>query len=296
VIYETLARLVHLVYFARPVRPEPAFGSESTTSFRTDRPVYLFYIESGNTGAHVHPTEPVHWLVAVAVHACALRTVEAEMLSLASRFFGPRAHDPDFEFHGSDLFTGRRECRGISPAQRVELYRALAAVIVRLGCGLFVRGVDKAGYRTAAAEAGHAALHPHLPAFRRLAEGIDGWLGCRQPETADPLFGLLVADEQREVDRVTVRSFAGWRVWGEQKEEEPHRTIRYLVDTVHYIPSVDSWPLQLADCVAYLRNRYEKVTRAAKEPDYVMSPADREIVCLWERFCAPAVESEEIWP
>jgi hypothetical protein len=258
--------------------------------------VYLFYIdESGNTGAHVHPTEPVHWLVAIAVHACALRTIEVEMLSLASRFFGPRACDPDFEFHGSDLFTGRRECRGITPAQRIELYRALAAVVGRHGCGLFVRGVDKAAYRAAAAANGHPALHPHLPAFRRLAEGIDGWLGCRQPETADPLFGLLVADEQREVDRVTVRSFAGWRVLGDPTDE-PHRTIRYLVDTVHYIPSVDSWLLQLADCVAYLRNRYEKVMRAAKEPGYVLSPADREIVCLWEKFCAPAVESEEIWP
>ncbi|HEU4457231.1 MAG TPA: DUF3800 domain-containing protein [Longimicrobium sp.] len=258
--------------------------------------MYLFYIdESGNTGSHVHPTEPVHWLVAVAVHACGLRTVEGEMLSLAAHFFGDRARDPDFEFHGSDLFTGRRECRGISPAQRVELYRALAAVIGRNGCGLFVRGVDKAAYRARAAAEGQPALHPHLPAFRRMAEGIDGWLGCRPPESPSPPVGLLVADEQREVDRVTVRSFAGWRAW-ECLEDEPHRTIRHLVDTVHYIPSVDSWLLQLADCVAYLRNRYEKVMRAAAVPGYVMSPADREIVCLWERFCAPAVESEEIWP
>lgn len=254
--------------------------------------MYLFYIdESGNSGAQLLPTEPIHWLVAVGVHARALRAVETEMLDLAVRFFGSRAYEPGFEFHGVDLFSGRRECNALLPRERVELYRALAALLSRHGCAIFVRGIDKAAYRAHAAGGGRRT-HPHAVAFKRLVSCINGWLACRQcADGADPVVGLLVADEQKEVDRETVRGFADWR-----DSQCGASAGRYLVDTVHYIPSMDSWSLQLADCVSYLRNRYEKVMRSRELPGYVTTPADEEIVNLWENFCACVVEDEEIWP
>jgi hypothetical protein len=109
------------------------------------------------------------------------------------------------------------------------------------------------------------------------------------------VLGLLVADEQKEVDRQTVHSFARWRdlgIGGDGRDP----TARFLVDTVHYIPSMDSWLLQLADCVAYLRNRYEKVMRLKIIPGHPLNLADNEIVNLWEKFCAPVVVYEEVWP
>jgi hypothetical protein len=259
---------------------------------RTKPSLYFFYIdESGNSGAQLLPTEPIHWLVAVGVRARALRAVETEMLDLAVRFFGSRAYDPDFEFHGVDLFSGRRECNALLPRERVELYRELAAILWRHGCAIFIRGIDKAAYRAQATGGGRRA-HPHAVAFKRLVGCINGWLAYRQSSHGnDPVVGLLVADEQREVDRETVRAFADWRdnQCGASAE-------RFLVDTVHYIPSMDSWPLQLADCVSYLRNRYEKVMRSRELPGYMATPADEEIVNLWENFCACVVEDEEIWP
>jgi hypothetical protein len=40
--------------------------------------VYFFYVdESGNTGKHADPAEPVHWLSAVAVHVSSMRALEA---------------------------------------------------------------------------------------------------------------------------------------------------------------------------------------------------------------------------
>jgi hypothetical protein len=82
--------------------------------------VYIFYVdESGNTGKHVDSTEPVHWLSAVAVRVASIHAVEADMLALARDGFGARAKEPGCEFHGSDLFSGRRECRGMEAEARV---------------------------------------------------------------------------------------------------------------------------------------------------------------------------------
>lgn len=257
--------------------------------------LYFFYIdESGNTGLQLHPTEPVHWLVAVAAHARALRAIEAEMSALAVRYFGVRAYDVDFEFHGAYLFSGRHECKGMPPGDRVQLFRELVALLRKHDCTLFVRGVDKPACRARAAGKGKRPLHPHALAFRLLVERIDGWLEVRQT-TGDPVLGLLVADEQKEVDREMVRSLACWRAMG-NPAEQGGSAIRYLIDTVHYVPSTDSWLLQLADCVTYLRNRYEKILRGKILPGEPLTAADQEVVSLWEVFCRPAVESEVLRP
>lgn len=257
--------------------------------------MYLFYVdESGNTSARASEAEPIHWLVAVAVHVREIRALEAETLALAARFFGERAKEPDFEFHGSDLFSGRRECRALAPDARVEVYRALASLLAAHGCTLFVRGIRKAALHARAESCRYTPEHPHKLAFQFLAERIDEWLQARQPGRGDPLLGLVVADEQKEVDREVVRSFARWRDGGTVIGYKA-RTIRYLVDTVHHVPSTDSWLLQLADCVTYLRNRFEKV-RAKAQRGEALSAADREIVHLWRTFCAGAVDSDRVWP
>jgi Protein of unknown function (DUF3800) len=257
--------------------------------------VYFFYIdESGNTGAQASDTEPVHWLVAVAIHVRAVQGVEAAMLELALRHFGDRAREPDFEFHGADLFSGRRECRSVSPTARIEMYRALACLLARHGCVLFVQGICKDGLRLRARGLGYEPAHPHTLALQFLVERFDLWLQKRQPRRGDPVLGLVVGDEQKEVDREVVRSFALWRGDG-TKIGYRRRTIRFLVDTVHHVPSTDSWLLQLVDCVSYLRNRYEKVrakTARGEEP----SASDHEIVHLWRTHCAPVVVTDRVWP
>lgn len=263
--------------------------------------MYFFYIdESGNTGLQLHPTEPIHWLVAVGVHTRELRGIEAEMFALALRYFGPRAYEADFEFHGSDLFSGRRECKGMPPEDRVQLFRELVTLLLKHNCTLFVRGVDKPACRARASARGNRPLHPHALAFRLLVERIDGWLEAQQiagagEGTPDPVLGLLVADEQKEIDREMVRRLACWWAMGSPDEQEG-AAIRCVVDTVHYVPSTDSWLLQLADCVTYLRNRYEKITRGRIVAGEPLTAADREIINLWETFCRPAVESEILWP
>ncbi|SOD02556.1 Protein of unknown function [bacterium JGI 053] len=263
--------------------------------------MYLFYVdESGNTGKHADPAEPVHWLSAVALHVSSMRALEADMMALALDTFGERAKEPGFEFHGSDLFSGRRECRGMDADVRVAVYRALAGLLAKHRCALFIRGIEKARHQARAARRGYTPVHPHTLAFQFLVEQMDEWLQQRQPRRRTPspaheVLGLVIADEQKEVGREVVSSFAKWRDGGTAMGYRQRR-IQYLIDTVHHVPSTDSWLLQLTDCVAYLRNRYEKVQRGKVLRGEALGPADEEVVRLWTTHCAPLLCCDKVWP
>jgi hypothetical protein len=265
--------------------------------------MFFFYLdESGNTGTDLASTDqPIHWLVTLGVSPHALRTMEREMSELALSHFPARARLPEFEFHGSHIFAGRGECRGLSPARRIALYGELVSHVGRHGGRLFVRGIHKAGHARRAKEKGYAPEHPHKLAFRYLVERLDEWLEDQQPDGearkrgASPVYGLVVADEQKEVGREIMRSFAHWRDRGTGPGYRA-RDIRYLLDTVHHVPSKDSWLIQLVDCVAYLRNRCSRVFRESGPREEDWTKSNREVVRLWREHCRPHVESAVVWP
>lgn len=264
----------------------------------------LYYTdESGNTGLNLDsPDQPVHWIVAVEFTPEAIKAVEAEMLALALRTFRGRAKKPDFEFHGGDLFQGRGDCSALSPAERVRLYGELVALLGRHDCAVFVQGIDKARHKARAEGRGYSPWHPHRLAFMYLLERIDERLEQAQPEmdffgdlSGPPVYGLVVADEQKEIDREIVQRFAFWRDSGTEFGYRA-RELRYLLDTVHYVPSHDSWLIQLVDCVAYLRNRYGRLRREKGSDESRYSASDHAVARLWQDHCAAQVVSDECWP
>jgi hypothetical protein len=256
----------------------------------------LFYIdESGNTGRHVDATQPIHWLVAIGVSPIAVKTIEAEMKSLATQHFPRRARRPDFEFHGAYLFSGRNECNAIAPVDRIKIYNQLMQLLERHNCSIFIRGIDKQLLQKRAIERKYTAEHPHKLASMYLFERIDEWLERQQIEGQEPVYGLLIADEQTEVDRDIVENFAYWRDNGTQGGYR-ERDISYLIDTVHYVPSHDSWLIQLADCVAFLRNRYGKVLRDKGFAASLYTDSDRAIVELWKNNRHLCLVNDIVWP
>jgi hypothetical protein len=259
--------------------------------------MHLFYIdESGNTGSNLDSADqPIHWLMALGVSPAAVKALEAEMLSLALRYFPDRAREPDFEFHGSHIYTRRGDCRGWPAERAVELYRELLRLVARFDCHLFISGIDKAKLkRRAAARVGYTPHHPYRVALMYLVERVDEWLAQRQARGSGPAYGLLVADEQKEVDRQAVERFAFWRQQG--TEYGGGRAIRHLIDTVHYVPSHDSWMIQLADCVLYLFSRYHRVTLEKGDDVARYTAAEDAVVRLWRENCANKVARHYLWP
>ncbi|HEX8245017.1 MAG TPA: DUF3800 domain-containing protein [Longimicrobium sp.] len=261
--------------------------------------MYLFYIdESGNTGTDLDTADqPVHWMVALGVAPAALKRVEEEMLALAVRHFPERARAADFEFHGSHIYARRGDCRGLRAEAAVQLYGELLDVLARNGGLLFIVGIDKAKLKRRAQSGRYAPDHPYRLAFMYLVERIDGWLHERAPRAATrEVLGLLVADEQKEVHRQMIESFAAWRAKGTQYSSRG-KAIRHLVDTVHYVPSHDSWLIQLADCVAYIFSRYHRIQREKGElPGDALTLAEAAVVRLWNDRCRKRLVEFYLWP
>lgn len=264
----------------------------------------LFYVdESGNTGLNLDSADqPVHWIVALGVTPEAIRAIEAEMLALALRVFRNRARKADFEFHGSDIFGGRGDCSNLSPAERIQVYAELLRLLARHDCALFVQGIDKARHKARARTNGYEPMHPHRLGFMYLLERIDEWLERAQPElnffgdlSGPPLYGLMVADEQKEIDREIVQQFAFWREGGTDFGYRS-RELKFLIDTIHYVPSHDSWLIQLVDCVAYIKNRFERMRREKGADEQRYTASETAVAKLWRENCAEQVVSEYCWP
>lgn len=262
--------------------------------------MYLFYIdESGNTGRNLDSFEqPVHWLIALGVESTRLLSVERDLRDLARRYCPSEARNPDFEFHGSAIFHGKQPFDHLTPQQRVDLYDQLLSVVPRHDLKLFVRGIHKKRHRDRAVRQHYSADHPHRLGFMFLVERIDLWLEEIQPDGAGdlPLYGLLVADEQRSVERDIIESLPHWREFGTDFGYRV-RKIKYLVDTLHTVPSHDSWLIQLADCLAYLTNRQRKVHRLlAKEGGVTRSRSALAVQDMYASHIAAQVVTRHVWP
>lgn len=260
--------------------------------------LFLFYLdESGNTGFNLDSTvQPIHWLVALCLTPSGVRSVEDAMASIAQRYFPTRSRQPDFEFHGSDLFAGRGDSRDLSPTQRVSLYGELLRLVPEHDVKVFIRGIHKERHRDRARHRGYSPDHPHRLGFMYLVERLDEWLEAQQPaEGTPPLYGLLVADEQREMNREIVESFAFWRDHGTDHGYR-NRDILYFIDCVHYVPSHDNWLIQLADCVAFMRNRYARIFRERGPDESAWGASDRAVVRLWRDHCVPCLIDNRAWP
>jgi len=264
--------------------------------------VYLFYIdESGNTGLDLRSADqPVHWLVAVAATPAQVKRVESEMQAIALGFFGDTGLEPGFEFKGATLFRGDGRASELHTNERVRAYGQILGLVDKYDLAIFTRGIDKAGY--ARRFNGKVPEHPHHRAFQYLVESIDRWLTHRQPEpsllkdsSADPCHGLIIADEQHEMARALVQSFARWRFTSTDNGYKP-RVIKYLIDTVHYVPSHDSWMIQLADCIAFVRARYEKIFRVKGNARERYTQSEQAVAMLWSELCQPCVAEDRVWP
>jgi hypothetical protein len=250
--------------------------------------VILFFVDdSGNTGSKLdHPIERIHWLVAVAIDEALVRDIDRAVYECCCRYFGPSAaSSPGFEVKGSDLFGGRGWAEKMPPAERIECYSEVLGLLAPHDARLFVRGINKPAYATRMMNLGRKPQPPYDRAFQYLIESIDAWLEGLPTQTR----GLLVADEQQEAGRRMVHQFNQWAHQGTSGGYKAGPIVR-LLPALHYVRSVDSRMVQLADCAAFVRNRVAKIAGQPK------NDSDVAVLNLWARHCAGLVIHDRVWP
>lgn len=248
--------------------------------------------ESGNSGTNLEdPGQPIHWVVALAVRSDQAQKIENGMVEIGRTYFPLSYLDADFEFHGREIYQGEGPYRDLVPPERVAIYQAVLRLITACGVKVFVRGIDKRRHLARSRANGYSPYHPHQIGVMYLLEAVDEWLAGQGGEE----FGLVVADEQREMQESITKGFAIWRLFGTDHGYKT-RQITNLIDTVHFVPSNNSWLLQLADCTAYALQRY---WRLGEKHGWVKSLyTDHEEVTkeLWAGLCAPNCAGFQVWP
>lgn len=246
--------------------------------------MWLAYLdESGNTGRRLDdPDQPIHWLVAVLVP-------EDKVLPLAhavEALLSVRRSDGLLpELHGSELFGGNGDWRGVSPEDRINIYQGALELLRDHDCVVAHSSIDKA--KLTPSTAGRTT--PHLLALQFLIEKLDAFLVSQ----SDPLRqrALLVADETNEHEAYAIGMVAGMQASGTGIVHG--RIIGRVIDTVHFVKSDVNRGVQLADLVAYGLNR---ITRSAPK-GALLSRGDTALRDMFDAHVWPLVRTyRQRWP
>ncbi len=239
---------------------------------------FAYMDEAGHTGRNLRDAaQPVHLILTLVVDESRVNDLHEYIRAVGERHCPGDCTDPEFEFHGYDLFGGNGLFADMSPAKRIEIYGDILDCIGRVGAKAIIRGVYKPGLATRYAN----PFHPHDIALMFTIESVE-----RLAREHD-FRVLLVADEAREIEDGALRDLANYQqlgtTWGWNTERIDH-----VVDTIHFVRSETNPAIQLADCATFVAARQRKI-------DSGLVSANAAVTDLWRTRIAPHVLRDSIW-
>ena len=237
--------------------------------------------ETGNTGRNLDDEDqPIHLIATVAIEETQVAVVHDHVRETAREHCPGICARDGFEFHGQDLFSGRRHFQGLPAAKRIEIYDEVLRGIELASAEVIVRGVHKGRLAKRYAK----PFHPHDIALMFTIESIERLAQARECRV------LLVADEAKEIEDAALRDLANYQEvgtsWGWNTERIDH-----IIDTIHFVPSHRNPAIQLVDLVAFLAARTRKI-RAGAVADGRSAEA---VETLWEQRVAPYLCDNSVW-
>lgn len=151
----------------------------------------------------------------------------------------------DFEFHGHEIW-GRSGCwADMEPQQLIDAFESVIDILEELDLSVVHSTINKAElhFKYNGAADGNA----YLLALQFLLEKID--LLSQQNR-------IIIADEAKEHQLRAIKMVADMQQWG--GGQVPGRTVNTIIDSLHYVQSVASSGVQLADMVAFILQRYRR--------------------------------------
>lgn len=239
---------------------------------------FAYMDEAGNTGRNLRDSaQPVHLILTLVVDESRVNALHEHIRDVGVRHCPDACSNPEFEFHGYDLFGGNGPFADMSPAKRIEIYGDVLNCIRLVDAEVIIRGVYKPGLAARYAK----PFHPHDIALMFTIESVE-----RLAREHDRRV-LLVADEAREIEDGALRDLANYQqlgtTWGWNTEQVDH-----VVDTIHFVRSETNPAIQLADCATFIAARQRKI-------DSGLVSANAAVTELWRSRIAPHVHRDSIW-
>ena len=197
--------------------------------------------------------QPAHWFGGVALHIDDIGSIEAEINRLSKDVFGSSVLSTETEFHAKDIFHGKKNFKGISFEERLEILEELVKITAyETVHGIFSRvEIEKVKFISTPAEGEDLA-------FMYFIEKADELL------KKNKCYGMLIGDYDEPNIGPSVANLSKYRTDGTKFSFG--RAIHNLVDTVHFAKSHHSRLIQLADVDLYCRQfmHHENKTNSRK--------------------------------
>lgn len=238
--------------------------------------------ESGNTGKRLDdPDQPIHLLAAVMVREDRVREMADRLDALAD---AAPTNEPLVEYHGDQLFHGSGPWQGTPPHLRIHEYSKALSVMSEVDAGVAHASINKPLLI--------GDQNPHLLALQFLTEKIERLLRSQ----ADGLSrrALLVADHSHEHDQYAFDLIQRMQTGGGPigGNRGLNVSLDHIVDGVYFAHSERSRGIQLADLVAFVLNRSERIKRSLGD-----RPSDRAIRMLRREHISPQLRTwRQLWP
>lgn len=201
--------------------------------------------ETGNTGTNLaDPTQQYHYVGALLVREDCWHNLSADLKSIAINVLKTKARGSNFEFHGNALFGGKPPWDGIrDERKRLDIYEECLSLLEKHKLHLAYGRCDKKKLTRYS-----KPMHPHEISFWLCLERIAEHLN-----EANSL-GFIVADEgSKAIKTIARKGLADHRKFGPPFGRAVD--ISRIVDTVHFMHSVDSAHLQLCDLALWIIRR-----------------------------------------
>lgn len=242
----------------------------------------LIYIdEAGNTGAFADPDQPLHMIGSLIVDESEIRSLQQALEVLADKYaevvttatggrevpgFGRMPYTAaDIEFHGSELFGGKKLSERVKPGERVACCHAILNACKQAQAQFGSCTIDKMKLTVG---------HPHMWAFQFTLERLQDRLAAENQR------GLIIADEHRELEEQIIRDLSFSQSSNTGRGWRPTQ-ITNIVDTVHFVKSHHNRIVQACDVMTYFRLKGQRVQDRLLREYLAMPVAVRGI---WTNF------------
>lgn len=201
---------------------------------------FVYIDETGSSG-NGGKDQPFLILVSVIVPENKVQPLSASMKQIALKHLGflPK----DFEFHGQDIWQLTGNWKGISPSVAAEAYKDVVRLLDEHGIDVSYSTINKPALIKKYNE---DYLHnAYRLALQFLLEKLESTYKSNNK--------IVIADENKKEQLLAIQLLSDMQEWG--YGEVPGRHLKTFIDSLHFVKSKNSFGVQLADMVAFVKQR-----------------------------------------
>jgi hypothetical protein len=210
--------------------------------------VYVLYVDESGRSGLLDPNQPFHTLGGLAFHDSEWKAIESTLIARVDALVPP-PRPPDWELHMAQIFHGKGHFHGMSRTTREALVDAVADLFSTYTMTLFMMVIDKVNL----VQQYVWPVPPPRLAYEFMIERFDRYLSHRQDQV-----GMIVSDDQKGEERVIRAAHEAYRRRGTSQQR-----IDNVIETPFFVPSHNSWMIQIVDVAAFWCNRWLKNRPAA---------------------------------